>query len=165
MARKLALARALLHEPDLLFLDIHLADGSSFEIFEQVEVKCPVIFTTAYDEYAIRAFELNSIDYPLKPVDRGKLEQRVDDEVPCCQPRMGNREPRPIHDPITKQKNIQIQSPRAPALAPAESAVRSLEVLQTVQQVQRLEFCPESGYGIDIPALLDRAHGGRAIKG
>ena len=49
--------------PDLLFMDIHLADGSSFAIFDQVNVTCPVIFTTAYDEYALKAFEVNSIDY------------------------------------------------------------------------------------------------------
>jgi len=60
--------------PDLIFLDIQLADGISFEIFRQVQVKTPVIFTTAYDEYAIRAFQLNSIDYLLKPVRQEKLE-------------------------------------------------------------------------------------------
>ena len=59
--------------PDLIFADIHLADGSSFAIFENVEVKCPVIFTTAYDEYALKAFEVNSIDYLLKPINREEL--------------------------------------------------------------------------------------------
>jgi DNA-binding LytR/AlgR family response regulator len=59
--------------PDLAFMDIQLADGLSFEIFEAVEVKCPVIFTTAYDEYAIKAFKVNSIDYLLKPVDKNEL--------------------------------------------------------------------------------------------
>lgn len=54
--------------PDLIFQDIHLADGSAFEIYEQVEVKTPVIFTTAYDQYAIEAFRVNSIDYLLKPI-------------------------------------------------------------------------------------------------
>jgi DNA-binding LytR/AlgR family response regulator len=56
-------------QPDLMFLDIHLADGSSFEIFERTAVTCPVIFTTAYDEYALKAFKVNSIDYLLKPID------------------------------------------------------------------------------------------------
>jgi DNA-binding LytR/AlgR family response regulator len=59
--------------PDVLFLDIHLADGLSFELFEQVEVKCPVIFTTAYDQYALRAFKVNSVDYLLKPIDEEEL--------------------------------------------------------------------------------------------
>lgn len=54
--------------PDLLFMDIHLADGSSFEIFNHVQIGCPVIFTTAYDEYALRAFKVNSVDYLLKPI-------------------------------------------------------------------------------------------------
>jgi DNA-binding LytR/AlgR family response regulator len=54
--------------PDIMFLDIQLADGISFEIFNQVNIRCPVIFTTAYEEYAIRAFKLNSIDYLLKPI-------------------------------------------------------------------------------------------------
>ncbi|KAB2915398.1 MAG: response regulator transcription factor [Bacteroidetes bacterium] len=59
--------------PDLAFMDIQLADGLSFDIFEAVPVKCPVIFTTAYDEYAIKAFKVNSIDYLLKPIDKGEL--------------------------------------------------------------------------------------------
>ena len=65
------------NSPDLIFLDIHLSDGLSFKIFNQVEVHCPVIFTTAYDEYAIRAFDLNSIDYLLKPIDKSKLEKSL----------------------------------------------------------------------------------------
>ena len=63
--------------PDLIFLDIQLADGISFDIFRQVEVKSPIIFTTAYDEYAIRAFQLNSIDYLLKPVKLTELMRAV----------------------------------------------------------------------------------------
>ncbi len=63
--------------PDLIFLDIQLADGLSFDIFRQVDVKSPVIFTTAYDEYAIRAFQLNSIDYLLKPVNMNDLMRAV----------------------------------------------------------------------------------------
>ncbi len=60
-------------KPDLAFLDIQLADGLSFEIFNQITVPCPVIFTTAYDEYAIKAFKVNSIDYLLKPIDSTEL--------------------------------------------------------------------------------------------
>jgi two-component system response regulator LytT len=63
--------------PDLLLLDIELVDGQSFEIFTQVEVQCPVIFTTAYDEYAIRAFKVNSIDYLLKPIQEKELGQSL----------------------------------------------------------------------------------------
>jgi DNA-binding LytR/AlgR family response regulator len=60
-------------QPDLIFQDIHLADGSSFEIFKQVEVKAPVIFVTAYDQYALQAFKVNSVDYLLKPVKKNDL--------------------------------------------------------------------------------------------
>ena len=59
--------------PDLVLMDIQLADGISFQIFEQCEVNAPVIFTTAYDEYALKAFKVNSIDYILKPVDKADL--------------------------------------------------------------------------------------------
>ena len=63
--------------PDLIFLDIQLSDGLSFEIFEQIDIKSAVIFTTAFDEYALRAFKLNSIDYLLKPIDEEELEIAV----------------------------------------------------------------------------------------
>lgn len=60
--------------PDLVFMDIHLADGSAFEIFEHTSITCPIIFTTAYDEYALRAFKVNSIDYLLKPIGKEDIE-------------------------------------------------------------------------------------------
>lgn len=63
--------------PDLVFMDIHLADGSSFAIFDSVDVTCPIIFTTAYDEYALKAFEVNSIDYLLKPINKADLERAL----------------------------------------------------------------------------------------
>ena len=64
--------------PDLIFLDIQLSDGLSFEIFEEIELKSAIIFTTAYDEYALKAFKLNSIDYLLKPLDEDELKFAVD---------------------------------------------------------------------------------------
>jgi len=64
--------------PDLILMDIELVDGQSFEIFNEVEVKCPVIFTTAYDEYAIKAFKVNSIDYLLKPVNEEELKSSIE---------------------------------------------------------------------------------------
>ena len=63
--------------PDLIFLDIQLSDGLSFEIFETIEIKSAIIFTTAYDEYALQAFKLNSIDYLLKPIDEDYLATAV----------------------------------------------------------------------------------------
>lgn len=64
--------------PDLVFLDVHLADGQSFEIFKRVKVTSPVIFTTAYDQYALEAFKVNSIDYLLKPIKKDELKRAVD---------------------------------------------------------------------------------------
>ncbi len=61
-------------EPDLLFMDIQLSDGISFELFDDFQFKCPIIFTTAYDQYAVRAFRVNGIDYLLKPVDTEELK-------------------------------------------------------------------------------------------
>lgn len=61
------------NEADLIFLDIHLADGNSFSIFDQVEVNTPIIFSTAYDQYAIKAFKVNSVDYLLKPIEKEEL--------------------------------------------------------------------------------------------
>jgi len=63
--------------PDLVFMDIHLADGLSFSIFDEVNITCPIIFTTAYNEYALKAFEVNSIDYLLKPVNQNDLERAI----------------------------------------------------------------------------------------
>ncbi|MFO7999683.1 MAG: LytTR family DNA-binding domain-containing protein [Marinilabilia sp.] len=64
-------------QPDLIFMDIQLSDGTSFEIFDKVKVDSIVIFTTAFDEYAIQAFRVNSIDYLLKPINQNKLEEAI----------------------------------------------------------------------------------------
>ena len=63
--------------PDLVFMDIHIADGSAFKIFDHVNITCPIIFTTAYDEYAIKAFKVNSIDYLLKPITNEAIEKAL----------------------------------------------------------------------------------------
>ena len=65
-------------QPDLCFMDIHLADGLAFRIFEQTRVECPIIFTTAYDQYALQAFKVNSIDYLLKPINKDDLRRAID---------------------------------------------------------------------------------------
>ncbi|MBN2487128.1 MAG: response regulator transcription factor [Bacteroidales bacterium] len=75
--------------PDIIFSDIHLSDGLSFEIFRQTAVNSAVIFTTAYDEYALRAFKVNSIDYLLKPIDLDELKSAIEkfksnrQPIPC----------------------------------------------------------------------------------
>ncbi len=66
------------HKPDLIFMDIHLADGLCFEIFEQIAVDTPVIFTTAYDQYTLKAFKINSVDYLLKPIHPNDLKDSID---------------------------------------------------------------------------------------
>ena len=115
-AESVAQAVRLLREvsPDVLFLDINLADGLSFEIFEQVAVRCPVIFTTAYDQYALQAFKVNSVDYLLKPIDAdelaaalAKLRQRLP-AAPAAGP--------PAFDPaLLAQLMQQMQQTAAPA--------------------------------------------------
>lgn len=80
-------------EPDLLFMDIQLSDGVSFELFDHFQLNCPVIFTTAYDEYAIRAFKVNGIDYLLKPVDISELKAAIDK----CRRMLENKSTPPMH--------------------------------------------------------------------
>jgi len=63
---------------DIVFMDIHLADGFSFRIFEQTEVRFPVVFTTAYDEHALQAFDVNAVDYILKPISEEKLARAIE---------------------------------------------------------------------------------------
>jgi len=64
--------------PDLIFMDIHLSDGSAFSIFDEIKLEVPIIFTTAYDEYAIEAFKVNSIDYLLKPIKEEEIKRALD---------------------------------------------------------------------------------------
>ena len=64
--------------PDLLFMDIHLADGESFRVFDRIDIPCPIIFTTAYDQYALEAFKVNSIDYLLKPIKEEELARSIE---------------------------------------------------------------------------------------
>lgn len=76
--------------PELVFMDIHLADGSSFGIFDQVKVDCPIIFTTAYDQYAMQAFKVNSIDYLLKPIDASDLARALEKYRRLASPAQGD---------------------------------------------------------------------------
>jgi two-component system LytT family response regulator len=64
-------------QPDIVFLDIHLSDGSAFEIFNHIKINCPIVFTTAYDEYALKAFKVNSIDYLLKPIEVSDVQDAL----------------------------------------------------------------------------------------
>lgn len=94
-------------EPDLIFSDIQLADGTSFDVFREVNVKCPVIFVTAYDQYAIDAFKLNSVDYLLKPLKK--------DELTAALEKYRTTRPSPAATPaLDIQKLLQAYSPQAP---------------------------------------------------
>ena len=68
--------------PDMLFVDIHVADGNSFELFKVIQVKSKVIFTTAYDNYAIEAFRKNATDYLLKPINKNELAEAIEKATP-----------------------------------------------------------------------------------
>ena len=74
---KQAIAWLKKHQTELIFLDIQLSDGLSFEIFEQIPLSTPIIFTTAYNQYALRAFQHNSIDYLLKPIEKTALIRSI----------------------------------------------------------------------------------------
>ncbi len=108
VAQAVALLASARPAPDVLFLDIHLADGLSFGIFEQATVRCPVIFTTAYDQYALQAFKVNSVDYLLKPIDEEELAAA-----------------------LRKLRALRA----APAPAPAFDPVLLAQLLQQMQQV------------------------------
>lgn len=115
--------------PDVLFLDIHLADGLSFELFDLATVTCPVIFTTAYDQYALRAFKVNSVDYLLKPIDEdelraavSKLQQRLPGEKTVD---FG------IKSSVSSTKAL---AESAPALAPVLDAATLAALLQQLRQ-------------------------------
>ena len=72
--------------PDLIFLDIEMPDGRGFELFDRCEVGCPVIFVTAYDQHAVRAFEVNALDYLLKPIEANRLRQSLERFATLAQP-------------------------------------------------------------------------------
>ena len=108
VAQAVALLESTEPAPDVLFLDIHLADGLSFEIFEQTTVRCPVIFTTAYDQYALQAFKVNSVDYLLKPIDEQELAAAL--------------------------AKLRQRLPAAPAAAPAFDPALLAQLVQQMQQ-------------------------------
>lgn len=97
-------------QPDLILMDIELADGQSFEIFNLVEVKSPVIFTTSYDEFALKAFKVNSIDYLLKPIQKEELEMALNKFKQLKQSVSGSEEQSGINiDSLVKQLQQKLQ--------------------------------------------------------
>ncbi|MGI4885548.1 MAG: LytR/AlgR family response regulator transcription factor [Janthinobacterium lividum] len=167
-AESVAQAVALLQAgpaPDVLFLDIHLADGLSFELFEQVRVPCPVIFTTAYDQYALRAFKVNSVDYLLKPIDeeelRGavaKLRQRL--APPPAAPGAPAPAPAaPLLDAATLAQLVQQLRPPAPAASyKTQFVVRVGEHLKVVPVGQVAYF-----FSLEKATFLQTAEGRKYV--
>jgi len=108
--------------PDLILLDIELADGKSFEIFRHIKVDSFIIFTTAYDAYAIKAFELNSVDYLLKPIDETKLKTALEK----FQHFTGNRKQDIIHD-LLETLDLKKTSWKKRFLVYAGNSIKSIE--------------------------------------
>ncbi len=175
-AESVAQAVALLQAgpaPDVLFLDVHLADGLSFELFEQVEIRCPVIFTTAYDQYALRAFKVNSVDYLLKPIDEeelrlaiGKLRQRIGNQTDT--PEVGIKsavsgtkvpEPAPALDAATLAALVQqLRQPAPQASYKAQFVVRVGEHLKVVPVEQVAYF-----FSLEKATLLQSTDGRKYV--
>ncbi|MBF9221056.1 LytR/AlgR family response regulator transcription factor [Hymenobacter ruricola] len=133
VSQAVALLQSTQPAPDVLFLDIHLADGLSFEIFEQTAVRCPVIFTTAYDQYALQAFKVNSVDYLLKPIDEEELAaalRKLRERLPAAQPAA----PAAAFDPALLAQLVQQMQQGAPPAASYKSqfVVRVGEHLKVV---------------------------------
>ena len=125
--------------PDLIFCDIHLSDGNSFEIFKAREIKSPVIFTTAYDEYAIEAFKVNSIDYLLKPVAKEELAEAIKKYEDL----RGNK----LNDDFQKLQNL-LQSSlqeNSPAGKKSRFMVKSGQTIKSISSEDVAFFLAEEG--------------------
>jgi len=134
-----ALLDSLQPAPDVLFLDIHLADGLSFELFERTAVRCPVIFTTAYDQYALQAFKVNSVDYLLKPIDGEELTAALQ-KLQSLRAAASPAAPAPTLDAaLLSQLLQQMQAPAAPSYK-TQFVVRVGEHLKVVPVEQIAYF-------------------------
>jgi len=157
VAQAVALLASTQPAPDVLFLDIHLADGLSFEIFEQTAVRCPVIFTTAYDQYALQAFRVNSVDYLLKPIDEEELAAALR-KLRARQP-APSAAPAPTFDPALLAQLVQ-QLQQAPAAASYKSqfVVRVGEHLRVVPVDQIAYF-----FSLEKATFLQTAEGRKFV--
>jgi DNA-binding LytR/AlgR family response regulator len=123
---------------DLAFMDIQLADGLSFDIFKQVEVKVPVIFTTAFDQYALRAFKSNGIDYLLKPVDPADLRMALD--------KFRRLQAAPAEAPALDALMRMVQEARAPRRFRERFLIKQGEQLRYVLVNEAAYFQADGGY-------------------
>lgn len=123
---------------DLAFMDIQLADGLSFDIFKQVEVTMPVIFTTAFDQYALRAFKSNGIDYLLKPVDPADLRRALD--------KFKRMQAAPVAPPALDTLMRLVQEARAPRRYRERFLIKQGEQLRYVPTADAAYFQADAGY-------------------
>jgi two-component system response regulator LytT len=130
--------------PDLILMDIELADGQSFEIFEQTPVESPVIFTTSYDEYALRAFKVNSIDYLLKPIKRHELEASLEKHRKLRNPAEPETGGKMAIDALVQQLRQQIQ----PAEYRKRFLVKHLSQWMPVEVADIAYFYSEEGVSL-----------------
>ncbi|MBF9237204.1 response regulator transcription factor [Hymenobacter sp. BT683] len=132
VTQALSLLESVAPAPDVLFLDIHLADGLSFELFERTQLRCPVIFTTAYDQYALQAFKVNSVDYLLKPIDEDELTAALH-KLRTVHAGTAPAAPAPAFDPaLLGQLLQQMQQTAAPTAYKTQFVVRVGEHLKVV---------------------------------
>ncbi len=162
--------------PDLILMDIELADGQSFEIFEQTTVTAPVIFTTSYDEYALRAFKVNSIDYLLKPIKRHELEAGLEKYRKLSKEAPTDLRPQMSIDALVQQLRQQV----APADYRKRFLVRHLSQWVPVEVSDIAYFNSEAGVSLfrtrtnqkftldytldELEAMLDPTHFFRANR-
>jgi DNA-binding LytR/AlgR family response regulator len=142
--------------PDLIFLDIQLADGLSFDIFRQLNINCPVIFTTAYKEYAIQAFKLNSIDYLLKPVGMEELNFALEK---YSRQAKASASQRPLSDKVEAlldMLNHPFKSRFTVSVGPRIKFIKT-EQIRYFYSLEKSSFLyASSGKSYDIPYSLDQ---------
>lgn len=145
--------------PDLTFMDIQLADGLSFEILEALPFKAPIIFTTAYDEYAIKAFKVNSVDYLLKPIDFDELSAAIDKYKELHQPQSAEKMPAVTLENLQKAIGMLTNSYKARFIVKVGEHIRSIPVEEiayffSMEKMTYLQSKEGRRYIIDYP--LDR---------
>ncbi|SFP70763.1 LytR/AlgR family response regulator transcription factor [Hymenobacter arizonensis] len=135
VTQAVALLASVQPAPDVLFLDIHLADGLSFDIFELTEVRCPVIFTTAYDQYALQAFKVNSVDYLLKPIDEEELTaalHKLRERMPAAQ----STAAAPAFDPSLLAQLVQQMQQTLPGTATPAASYKTQFVVRVGEHLK-----------------------------
>ena len=152
--------------PELVFMDIHLADGSAFEIFDHISITCPIIFTTAYDEYALRAFKVNSIDYLLKPIGKEDIEHafekldNLQDTIPENGSRRENKEEELLHliHSLKKQENYKthfILPIKGDKLLPVSIDMIQLFYIKDCQVKAVLTHVDDYNFSLTLDELVD----------